>query len=36
MVLGVEITTTHGHSWLLLFYSIHDKTIMLIGTSSLT
>jgi hypothetical protein len=28
MVLGVEITTTHGHSLLLLFYSVHDKTIM--------
>jgi hypothetical protein len=36
MVLGVEITITHGHSLLLLFYFIHDKTIMLKGTWSLT
>jgi hypothetical protein len=37
MVLGVEITITHGHSLLLLlFYSVHDKTIVLIGTWSLT
>jgi hypothetical protein len=36
MVLGVEITITHGHSLLLSFYSVHDKTIMLTGTWSLT
>jgi hypothetical protein len=36
MVLGVEITITHGHYLLLLFYSVHDNTIMLIGTWSLT
>jgi hypothetical protein len=35
MVLGVEITITHGHS-LLFSISIHDKIIMLIGTWSLT
>jgi hypothetical protein len=34
--LGVEIIITHGHSLLLLFYSVHDKTIMLIGKWSLT
>jgi hypothetical protein len=34
--LGVEITITHGHSLLLLFYSVHDKTIIIIGTWSLT
>jgi hypothetical protein len=36
VVLGVEITITHGHYLLLLFYFVHDKTIMLIGTWSLT
>jgi hypothetical protein len=36
MVLGVEITITHGHYLLLLFYYVYDKTIMLIGTWSLS
>jgi hypothetical protein len=36
VVLDVKIIITHGHSLLLLFYSVHDKTIMLIGTWSLT
>jgi hypothetical protein len=36
MVLGVKIIITHGHALLLLFYSVHDKTIVLIGTWSLT
>jgi hypothetical protein len=36
VVLGVKIIITHGHALLWLFYYVHDKTIMLIGTWSLT
>jgi hypothetical protein len=32
----LKIIITHGHALLLLFYSVHDKTILLIGTWSLT
>jgi hypothetical protein len=32
VVLGVKIIITHGHALLLLLYSVHDKTIMLIRT----
>jgi hypothetical protein len=36
MVLGVKIIITHDYALLLLFYYVHDKTIVLIGTWSLT
>jgi hypothetical protein len=36
VVLGVKIIITHDHALLLLFYFVHDKTIVLIGTWSLT
>jgi hypothetical protein len=36
VVLGVKIIITHDHALLLLFYYVHDKTIVLFGTWSLT
>jgi hypothetical protein len=36
VVLGVKIIIIHDHALLLLFYFVHDKTIVLIGTWSLT
>jgi hypothetical protein len=36
VVLGVKIIIIQDHALLLLFYFVHDNTIVLIGTWSLT